>query len=451
MKQTIFLFAFILPIIQMASAQDVKTIGLSLQQCVHQAVENNINVKSARLDKEKSGYKSEESRAALLPKVNLSGSFQDNLALMTTVIPGDFIGQPGKDVALQMGSKFISSASININQIIYNRTASLALEISKKSEILSELGLEKASEEIAAEVARLYFLTLTTTEQQKLIEGNIVREEKLKNIAQVMLDNGFGKQVDLDRVAVNLENYYTQLSNTQATEEQQLNMMKYLLDLPLGQSIVLTDKADTLLLPSAPTAVTDFSEHVDIRLLESQKELNLLSQKTIKSGYLPVVSVAGLFAYQGLKKDFKDYYSGPGRSYPYSYFNVSLSIPLFDGFEKRSKSRQARMDYQKTVEKIHSTKESFSMNYTNAMNNYLNNKNNVIRQQKNLKLAEKVSGETSLKYREGLATVTNILQDEISLSNAQAGYLTALYNFKDAEVKIMSLNGDIKNLIIKQP
>ena len=326
-----------------------------------------------------------------------------------------------------------------------------AIRYRYKTQLLSELGLEKASEEIAAEVARLYFLTLTTTEQQKLIEGNIVREEKLKNIAQVMLDNGFGKQVDLDRVAVNLENYYTQLSNTQATEEQQLNMMKYLLDLPLGQSIVLTDKADTLLLPSAPTAVTDFSEHVDIRLLESQKELNLLSQKTIKSGYLPVVSVAGLFAYQGLKKDFKDYYSGPGRSYPYSYFNVSLSIPLFDGFEKRSKSRQARMDYQKTVEKIHSTKESFSMNYTNAMNNYLNNKNNVIRQQKNLKLAEKVSGETSLKYREGLATVTNILQDEISLSNAQAGYLTALYNFKDAEVKIMSLNGDIKNLIIKQP
>jgi outer membrane protein len=406
-------------------------------------------VKTARLDKEKSGYKKEESRAALLPKINLSGSVQDNLALMTTVIPGDFIGQPGKNVALQMGSRFNSSASISLNQIIYNRTVSLALEISKKSEILSELGVEKASEEIAAEVARLYFLALTTSEQQKLIEGNILREEKLKNISQVMLQNGIGKQVDLDRVVVNLENYYTQLSNTQSAEEQQLNMMKYLLDLPLEQKIILTDKADTLLLQTAPATMSDFSGHVDMRLLESQQQLNLLSQKTIKSGYLPTVSVSGLFAYQGLKSQIKDFYSGPGKSYPYSYFTVNISVPLFDGFEKRSKSRQSKMEYQKTQEKIHSTKESFSMNYTNAMNNYLNNKNNVIRQQKNLKLAEKVSGETALKYREGLATVTNIMQDEIGLSNAQAGYLTALYNFKDAEVKIMSLNGNIKDLYSK--
>ena len=449
MKRTILLSSLILLIIQITSAQDTKTIGLSLHQCVKQAVENNVNVKTARLDKEKSGYKKEESRAALLPKINLAGNIQDNLALMTTVIPGDFIGQPGKDVALQMGSRFNSSASLTINQIIYNRTAALALEISKKSEALSELGVEKASEEIAAEVARLYFLTVTTAEQQKLIEGNIAREEKLKNIALVMLQNGIGKQVDLDRVVVNLENYFTQLSNTQATVEQQLNMMKYLLDLPLEQGIFLTDKADTLLLQTSPTSISNFSDHVDIRLLESQQELNMLNQKTIKSGYLPTVSVAGLVAYQGLKKEFKDYYSGTGKSYPYSYINLSISMPLFDGFEKRSKSRQSRMEYEKTAEKIHATKESFSMNYINAMNNYLNNKNNVTRQQKNLKLAEKVSGETSLKYREGLATVTNILQDEISLSNAQAGYLTALYNFKDAEVKIMSLNGNIKDLYSK--
>jgi outer membrane protein len=449
MKRTIFLLVLIPLIIQLASAQDTKTTGLSLQQCVQQAVENNVNVKTARFDKQKSDYKKEESRAVLLPKINLAGSLQDNLALPTTVIPGAFIGQPGTDVALQMGSKFISSASLSINQIIYNRTASLALEISKKSEDLSELGVEKASEEIAAEVARLYFLTLTTSEQQKLIEGNIVREEKLKNIAQVMMQNGIGKQVDLDRVIVNLENYYTQLSNTQATVEQQLNMMKYMLDLPQEQSIVLTDKADTILLQTAPASMSDFSDHIDIRLLESQQELNMLNQKTIKSGYLPNISLSGLVAYQGLKSEFKDYYSGSGKSYPYSYLNVSISIPVFDGFEKRSKSRQARMEYEKTKEKLHATRENFSMSYTNAMNNYLNNKNNVIRQQTNLKLAEKVSSETSLKYREGLATVTNILQDEINLSNAQAGYLTALYNFKDAEVKIMSLNGNIKNLIKK--
>lgn len=89
------------------------------------------------------------------------------------------------------------------------------------------------------------------------------------------------------------------------------------------------------------------------------------------------------------------------------------------------------------------------MNYKNAMNNYLNNKNNVRRQEQNNKLAEKVFKETSLKYQEGLSTMSDLLQDEISLSNAQSGYLTALYNFKDSELNIMSLNRDIMDLMNK--
>jgi outer membrane protein TolC len=57
-----------------------------------------------------------------------------------------------------------------------------------------------------------------------------------------------------------------------------------------------------------------------------------------------------------------------------------------------------------------------------------------------------VYNETALKYREGLATMSNLLQDEMSLNAAQANYLTALYNYKEAELKIMSLNGQISEL-----
>jgi len=288
-------------------------------------------------------------------------------------------------------------------------------------------------------------------EQQKLIEGNIARTEKLRNITKITVDNGIGKQVDLDRVSVNLENYYTQLSNTQATQEQQINMIKYMLDIPLTQTVVLTDKAEMLLLQNNPTLISDFSNHVDIQLIESQQKLNLLNQKLITAGYLPTLSFSGTVAYQGLRNEFDTYFKGGDQNkwYPYSNIGISLSVPLFDGFEKRSKSRQAKMDYQKTQVTLESTKERLNMNYQNAMNNYQNNKSNVSRQQQNLKLADKVYEETSLKYREGLAAMSSLLQDEISMSNAQAGYLTALYNFKDSELKIMSLNGDIKNLITK--
>ena len=449
MRRTIFSLVLFLIGSQLLIAQENKTTRLSLQQCVQMAVKKNINVKTARIDDQKSKYKMDEGFAALFPKVNFNGSLPDNVLLPTTVLPGEFLGKPGTMIPLHMGSTYSASAVLSISQVLYNQTALTAVKLLKKMSSISGLSVEKASEDIAFEVAKLYALEQTTEEQRKLIDKNISLIERLRDITKITIDNGIGKQIDLDRVNVNLENLYTQQSNTQAAQEQQLNMIKYMLDLPLDQTILLTDTAEMQLMKGEPVLQTDFSNHVTIRLLESQKDLSLLNKKVITNGYLPTLSLSGQAAYQGLQEKFGTYFksSSDNKWYPFANFTVTLAVPVFDGFEKRSKSRQANLEIQKAQETLDNTKESFSMNYKNAMNNYVNNKSTVRRQKQNLELAEKVYKETTLKYKEGMAAMSSLLQDEMSLSSAQGGYLTALYNFKEAELKIMSLNGEIKNLI----
>jgi len=449
MRRTIFSLVLFFIGGQLIIAQESKTTGLSMLQCVQMAVKKNINVKTARIDDEKSRIKKGEALAALLPKINFNSSLTDNILLPTTVLPGEFLGKPGTMVPLQMGSTYSASASLSINQVLYNQTALTAVKLLKKYIDVSGLSVDKASEDIAFEVAKLYALGQTTAEQRKLIDKNISNTERLRDITKITVDNGIGKQVDLDRVNVNLENLYTQQSNTQATQEQQLNMIKYMIDLPLDQDIILTDTAGMQFLKDEPKLQTDFSNHVTIRLLESQKEISILNKKVITNGYLPTLSLSGQAAYQGLQEKFGTYFknSSDNKWYPYANFTVTLAVPVFDGFDKRSKSRQANLDIQKAQETLDNTKQSFSMNYKNAMNNYTNNKNTVRRQKQNLELAEKVYQETTLKYKEGMAAMSSLLQDEMSLSSAQGGYLTALYNFKEAELKIMSLNGEIRNLI----
>jgi len=449
MRRTIFSLVLFFIGGQLIIAQESKTTGLSMLQCVQMAVKKNINVKTARIDDEKGRIKKGEALAALLPKINFNSSLTDNILLPTTVLPGEFLGKPGTMVPLQMGSTYSASASLTINQVLYNQTALTAVKLLKKYTDVSGLSVDKASEDIAFEVAKLYALGQTTIEQRKLIDKNISNTERLRDITKITVDNGIGKQVDLDRVNVNLENLYTQQSNTQATQEQQLNMIKYMLDLPLDQDIILTDTAGMQFLKDEPKLQTDFSNHVTIRLLESQKEISILNKKVITNGYLPTLSLSGQAAYQGLQEKFGTYFknSSDNKWYPYANFTVTLAVPVFDGFDKRSKSRQANLDIQKAQETLDNTKQSFSMNYKNAMNNYTNNKNTVRRQKQNLELAEKVYQETTLKYKEGMAAMSSLLQDEMSLTSAQGGYLTALYNFKEAELKIMSLNGEIRNLI----
>ena len=451
MKSTILSVVLVLLSISLLFAQENKTTGLSLQQCVQTAVEKNINVQTARIDQKKSGYKVSETRAALLPKINISGNFQDNLVLPTTVLPGEIFGQPGTSIAAKMGTNYNTSASISLNQVLYNQTALIALKLSKKSAALNTLGIEKAREEQAFEVSKLYFLSLTTARQKQLLDENITRTKHLSDIIKIQVDNGMSKQVDYERASVNLENLYTQLSNTEATLEQQLNLIKYTLEIPIGESIALTDTAEMPLLSVSLELTTDFANHIDIQMLESQKEINSLNQKMIKSGYLPSLSFTGQYANQGMRQEFKNYFqSSPENNwFGSSYIGLTLSIPVFDGMEKRSKSRQAKLDVQKTEITLENTQKHFGVNYQNTLNNYQNQKNNVQRQKQNIALAGNVYKETALKYREGLSTMSDLLQDEMALNDAQANYLNALYNFKEDELTIMSLNGEIRNLFNK--
>jgi outer membrane protein TolC len=444
MKSTVLSAAFVL-----LSLPLFAQTTLSLKECVQIAIEKNINVETARIDQEKSRYKVAETRSSLLPQVTVGGTFQDNLKLPTTMLPGVIIGQPGTDIPVQMGSNYTASASATLTQVLFNKTALSALNLAKQTEKLNELGVEKISEQLANEVSKLYFLALTTQRQIELVNENIARVENLQKITKLVVDNGFGKKVDVDRINVNLENLYTQLSNTQASQEQQLNTIKFMLKMPLEETIVLTDSAEMSLLQNAPVLMNDFSNHIDIQMLESQKKINLQSQKVATAGYWPSLSFVGQYAYQGLRSEFGNYFNNSDENqwFGSSYIGLNLSIPIFDGLDKRSKSRQAKLDYQKTSATLDNTKEQFSVKYKIAMNNYKNNQDNVTRQKKNIDLAESVYNETALKYKEGLATLSDLLSDEMGLNNAQSGYLNALYNFKEAELNIMSLNGEIKSLM----
>ena len=430
-------------------AQSPGVVKLSLKDCVKQAVEKNVNVQTAKIDKEIGKEKKNEASASLYPKINLNSNFTDNVKLQKIMVDGALVGAPGTEIPFTMGSQYSATEVLNISQILYNQTAITALKLARKANETYDLNIRKSKEEVGIQVAKMYALAQTTIEQQKLIESNIDRSERLKKITGVTIEAGNGKQIDMDRVNVNLGNMYTQLSNSKAAYEQQLNTIKYLLQLSLDTPVELTDTVGTELLSIQPIQLNDFSSNVNIQLLESQKQINSLNKKYINAGYLPSLSLSGQAAYQGQQNKFSTYFNNGSENKWYSYanFTVTMSIPVFDGFERRSKARQAEMDYRKSELTLNDTKESLSMDYRNALNTYQNNKTNVKRQKQNLSLAEKVYQETSLKYKEGVVTMSNLLQDETSLSNAQDGYLTALYNFKDSELKIMSLNGEINSLI----
>ena len=104
---------------------------------------NNKAVRSAKLDLQSSRSALWETISAALPQLEGTGSFTDNLMLMTTLLPGEFFGQPGEKIPVTFGTKYNTGASIQASLLIFNAPLYIGMETAKLAGSLSEQNLEK--------------------------------------------------------------------------------------------------------------------------------------------------------------------------------------------------------------------------------------------------------------------------------------------------------------------
>lgn len=95
---------------------------------------------------------------------------------------------------------------------------------------------------------------------------------------------------------------------------------------------------------------------------------------------------------------------------------VSLRIPIFDGLDKRYKNRKAAIDIENIKLAQENTRKNLQTQYLNATNDLMNNQRNFKKQKDNYLLAEDVYTVTMERYREGIASMTEVLQDEMQMS-----------------------------------
>ena len=123
-----------------------------------------------------------------------------------------------------------------------------------------------------------------------------------------------------------------------------------------------------------------------------------------------------------------------------------MRIPIFDGLEKRSKSRKAQLDIDNAGIAYENAMKQMNTQYMNATSELHNSQRNYTKQYDNYRLAEDVYTVSADQYREGVASMTEVLQDEMRMSEAQNNYLTAHYNLQVAQLTLLKLSGQLDTL-----
>lgn len=438
MKQLLVIFTSLCVLVPV-KAQDV----LTLEECLRLGIENNLSLESSRNEIRKGEHTLSENRAKLLPQINAVAGFNDNFNPPVSVTDGSAYGNPYN---VTKTLQYNALAGIQLQMPLYNQTVYTTVDIARTMNELNRLSYEKAREDLILQISKMYYLSQNTAEQIALIKENISRLNELSNITQAFYDNGMAMEVDVKRVNINLENQRVQYDNAQSMLTQQLNLLKYVIDYPADKEIALTP-VDTENTTSVSLTGLDNNQY-ELQLLQSKQKLAEQQHKMIGQGYIPSLSLTGSWMYSAYTDKAKNWFhSGPSNHwYNSSGIGLTLRIPIFDGLDKRAKMKKAKIEIENAKLSYENALKNMQTQYLNATNELMNSQRNFRKQKDNYLLAEDVYQVTTDRYREGIASMTEVLQDEMRMSEAQNNYINAHYNYQVTNLSLLKLTGQLETL-----
>ena len=446
MERKKYIMTFLLGlVITMSQPMKGQVTELTLRDCLIRTIECNLSMTIQRNEVESAKQGIAENRAKLLPQINGFASYGHNFEPVVSATDQSFAG--GADYWITHTLPYSFSTGVQLSMPLYNQTLLTSQQLVKLVADASELKRQKAREDLMMNVCKLYYLAQVTTEQLRLINDNIAQLTGLREHTKAYQENDMVLEVDLQRVDLNLQNLRTAYNNAQLTLQQQYNTLKYVMNVPAGEEIcVTTSDVETL----AQTDATGLSENLpELQLLHKSHEMAEKQLKMVKHGYLPSLSLTGFVQWSAWSKEFdRWFHQGPENDLWNAYgFGLSLRVPIFDGFDKRHRTKKAKLAVNNARVKLEDSRAALDNQYRNAVMERDNALRTYYQQKESYRLAEKVYQVTSDQYLEGVTTMTAVMQDQISINQARSAYVDAHLNYQLANLTIIKLTGQIEKLL----
>ncbi|MBI5916331.1 MAG: TolC family protein [Bacteroidetes bacterium] len=418
---------------------------LDLKTALRYTLENHATVQKASIEVAKAQQLVRESLSTGLPQVSASGSIVNNLSVRTSFVPAEFFGgQPGEFAKVQFGTNWNASAGLQLDQMLFDKTWLLGLRATREVTDFYRLVLEKSKEDVVYEVAKLYYQIQLSRTQRGILDANLGQIKGLLTVTDKQFQNGFAKKIDVDRLRVQHSNLETQITNLDLQIQQAEQALKFAMNMPLETAIVLTDTISEAMFDEVNPSMAQptFQLKPDLLILKKQQELYHLDVERWQAGYFPTLSFFGAYNYEWQANKINEFGNGDFWT-DFSQVGLRLNVPIFDGFFKNSKIQTARLNNQQTLQDYNYAKLGLQLRHEAAVTSLQSNQNTLRSVQETRKVAEEVYRVSQSRYREGLAPITELLDAENSMRQAQTNYITTLAQIKLAEIDLLSANGQL--------
>ena len=445
MKQVFLFIIGTMSIAQSMAQTEIPNIHqFKLDDCVVYAQKNNVQVKNALLAIDAQVQTNREIGAAAFPTINSSTSVMDYTKIPVSLLPAQiFGGAPGTFIPVQFGTKFNANYGANFSQLLFDGQVFIALQARSTSLEMQRKNAALTEENIKANIYKIYYQLSASKTQLNILDANIERLNKLAHDAEVMYKNGFAEKLDVDKVNVQLNNLQTEKLKANNAVAIGYMGLKMLMGMPVKDSLVLTETINEKNLTGDVLVENEFQYALrkDFQYLTTLKKLSEYNVKRYQLSNLPTISLSGAYTKNAQRQKF-DFFEG-GNWFTTSFFNLNVSLPIFNGGATMAKIRRTKIELQQVANQMEAMKNNIDNEITQAKLNYISSVATVQFQKKNMQLAETVYAQTRKKFETGTGSNTEISASQADLVSAQNNYMNALYSALIAKVDFLKATGKL--------
>jgi outer membrane protein len=446
MKKNLVILLFLgllAPGIKVFSQEQPVSLSLSMQQAIDYALEHNRSLTSAKLDYAVSQKEVMATVASGLPHINGSATLDDNLKLMTTLIPAEmFGGEAGTYIPVTFGTKLNSTYGVTASTAIFNAPYLVGIQMAKTASQISGTQVKRTETDVKESITTTYYNILIFKESLKTLEMNLKNINEVLESTKASYKVGMAEATDVDQMLSNLSFLNNSKLSNERTQELNYNSLRFQLGLAPGTQIIITDSLESIVnsIKVEDLLNPDFNieNNLDYQLMEGGVRVSELTLKLAKASVLP--SLTGSVYYmqtgQGSKLNSMDWF-------PYSVAGLQLSIPIFGSGERSSKIQKAKISLMKAQNNKEMITESLMMQEKQLRYNLISSAEQYRSQKENTEIAGRVYESVHNKYNQGMVSSLELTMANDNYLAAQNAYLTAIRNLMLSKLAFDKLMNNI--------
>lgn len=415
----------------------------TLKACIEYGLKSNRSNVVYANEKRMADAKAKEALAAYLPAVSLNSTLDNNLKVQQTLIPAGVFGP--NDVRVAFTKKFNTNHVARLDQVLFDQSLLTGLKANRYNVQQAELNLMGNKEEIIYNISTAYTNIFVYQEQLKLYRANLETYRAQQELIALQVKKGTVLQKNLDKVNVDYNNTISQLRVSESNLALAENQLKYEMGYPMEEALTVDSVSakqifSNLTVNAEKRPAFQASNRIDYRLSELNSKLLEIDQSRIRAGALPKLTAYVQYGALGFGDQVGPAFSNLS---PYSAVGLKLNIPVFDFFKRNAQYRQAKLKHLNAVENLKIDQDRFVLAYQNAGAKVFSEQRNMENNKRNISLAQSVFNVTNLQFNKGTTDLTDWLNAQNSLKEAQNNYLVSLYAFFQARIEVEKAAGTL--------